>query len=675
MAAAPPNDAFANRIDLGNTSPVTANGSNVDATVETGEPKPNSATNSVWWRWTAPSSGLAEINTTGSLIADFPFPLDTELAVYTGTSLTGLIRLAENDDSGVLATSLVKFPAVAGTTYVIQVGGINGDEGSIKLAISVASASLANDAFANAVSLSTGVAATGSTVGSTLQTGEPVPPGIHPAAYGGSAWWAWTAPAAGWYRLVVDGGADGTAASIWSGSVLNALQPVHSNLTGTAASVPLYFQATAGTRYPMAVGWTANPGASLSLTVNPVAAPPASLNSLTVSALAVDVTDAAAAVDATFNLVSTLPFQNGSITQPWMNMAFNSRVFNASRRISGTATDGTYQVTLNLPRYLPPGPYRISRVSTSFTGGTGLDFGELSEAPFPAGASRTINVLNSGPVDNDSPTLARVELSPASVDVLNGDRVVTVVLQIIDPLAGFHGLWLELTGNGKSLVSLVDSSHRTAGTAQDGTYTVPITIHQDEDPGDYHLKISQVRDTLANKDPAVYDSTDPLFPGPFTGTVHVTKTGGTANPIDTWAAAQGLTGPDAEASADTDHDEILLETEFAMGTDPRDGRIQYFRPDAAGLPVGDLTGSGASRRLRLEFWIPDDPTALKLTYTAQFSSNGTTWTDVPQAAFLINAGSSLASSTGIRRRCTVLDPTAYSEGVTRNGRIRVTLNP
>ena len=417
----------------------------------------------------------------------------------------------------------------------------------------------------------------------------------------------------------------------------------------------------------MAVGWTVNASANLSLTVSPVAAPPATLDSLTVSTPAVDVTEAAATVDAAFHLVSIMPLENGSITHPWMNQMFKSRVFDSARRISGTATDGNYQVTLNLPRYLPPGPYRISRISTSFAGGTGLDFGELSEAPFPAGASRTINVTNSGPVDNDSPALARVELSPASVDVLNGPKVVTVVMQIVDPLAGFDSSVLQLIKDGKSLTYLVGSANRTAGTAQGGTYTVPITIHQDDDPGDYHLIISQIRDTLGNTGFTVFNSTDPLFPGPFTGTVHVTNTGGTANPIDTWAVAQGLTGPDAAATADTDRDGIILEMEFATGTDPKDGRIQYFRPDAAGLPVGDLTGSGASRRLMLEFWIPDDPAALKLTYTAQFSSNGTTWTDVPQAAFLINAGSSLASSTGIRRRCTVVDPTAYSEGVTRIG--------
>lgn len=205
----------------------------------------------------------------------------------------------------------------------------------------------------------------------------------------------------------------------------------------------------------MAVGWTVNASANLSLTVSPVAAPPATLDSLTVSTPAVDVTEAAATVDAAFHLVSIMPLENGSITHPWMNQMFKSRVFDSARRISGTATDDNYQVTLNLPRYLPPGPYRISRISTSFAGGTGLDFGELSEAPFPAGASRTINVTNSGPVDRDSPALTRVELSPASVDVLNGPKVVTVVMQIVDPLAGFDSSVLQLIKDGKSLTYLV----------------------------------------------------------------------------------------------------------------------------------------------------------------------------------------------------------------------------
>src|SRR5216117_2959909 len=76
--AAPVNDNFANAIPLTGLT-VTTTGSNSGATRESGEPihYSSSGTHSVWWRWTAPDSGLSTIDTFGS-------SFDTLLAVYTG---------------------------------------------------------------------------------------------------------------------------------------------------------------------------------------------------------------------------------------------------------------------------------------------------------------------------------------------------------------------------------------------------------------------------------------------------------------------------------------------------------------------------------------------------------------------------------------------------------------
>jgi len=66
---------------------------------------------------------LATINTTGS-------NFDTVLAVYTGSSVSGLAMITCNDDiaSGNLQ-SQVTFTATAGTTYRIQVGGFSSTSG------------------------------------------------------------------------------------------------------------------------------------------------------------------------------------------------------------------------------------------------------------------------------------------------------------------------------------------------------------------------------------------------------------------------------------------------------------------------------------------------------------------------------------------------------------------
>ncbi len=128
--APPPNDNFTNATVLSGPS-VAASGSNVNATIEPGEPVPNPsypANQTVWWDWTAVGDGYALISTLGS-------SFDTRLAIFTGASLTNLTLVAANDNwQGI--TSQVYFPVLSNTTYHVAVDGYYySPEGSIQLAI------------------------------------------------------------------------------------------------------------------------------------------------------------------------------------------------------------------------------------------------------------------------------------------------------------------------------------------------------------------------------------------------------------------------------------------------------------------------------------------------------------------------------------------------------------
>ena len=128
FAVPPENDNFATPVVLAGF-PASVMGTNADATLEQGEPIPvqdgNVAEASVWFRWTAPTSGSVRIDTLGS---DF----DTLLAVWNGDALTNLTLVAENDQySG--ASSAVFFEAETGMTYQIAVYGWNDERGSILL--------------------------------------------------------------------------------------------------------------------------------------------------------------------------------------------------------------------------------------------------------------------------------------------------------------------------------------------------------------------------------------------------------------------------------------------------------------------------------------------------------------------------------------------------------------
>lgn len=126
----PSNNAFAARPALaGGTVVVT--GTNRNADMEQGEPVPAGSTAwqaSIWWSWTAPASALTTVTTDGS-------NFDTLLGIYTGSALSSLINLGRDDDSGDGVASLLRFSAIQGQTYAIQVAGFNGSVGDVRLEI------------------------------------------------------------------------------------------------------------------------------------------------------------------------------------------------------------------------------------------------------------------------------------------------------------------------------------------------------------------------------------------------------------------------------------------------------------------------------------------------------------------------------------------------------------
>ncbi len=115
---------------------------------------------------------------------------DTLLAVYTGSAVTALTRVAFNDDCAQGGShSCVTFPVTPGTQYSIQVDGYNGARGVVRVGLTlVGNPAPSNDAFAAAGAT---FPATGTTVGATPETGEPRASG---AAAGASVWWRFTAP-------------------------------------------------------------------------------------------------------------------------------------------------------------------------------------------------------------------------------------------------------------------------------------------------------------------------------------------------------------------------------------------------------------------------------------------------------------------------------------------------
>jgi subtilisin family serine protease len=241
----PANDLFANRSVVTGTS-VIADGSNIGASKEVGEPyhAGNAGGKSVWWSWIAPANGSVNLTTIGS-------GFNTLLAVYIGTSVSGLSLVANNDDQWPADFSAINFTATAGTSYAFAVDGFNGAAGPIRLNLKM-SVPPPNDQFANRMVLSgSSVTTLGNNVNATKEAGEP----LHAGNSGGkSVWWTWTAPNSGPVAVTTAGSSFDTTLGVYTGTVVSGLTLVagDDDSGGWPASA-VSFNAKVGTAYQIAV--------------------------------------------------------------------------------------------------------------------------------------------------------------------------------------------------------------------------------------------------------------------------------------------------------------------------------------------------------------------------------------------------------------------------------------
>ncbi len=141
----PSNDNFAGATTISGMSG-SVTGSNVNATCESGEPLPNisaGATNTIWWTWTAPATGIAQVSTAGSKVSY------TAVGAYVGSPVSALTTVAASADS--YSQSSISFSVAAGTRYYIAVSGTDYRyQGTVKLTWSMFTPVPLNTALDNA---------------------------------------------------------------------------------------------------------------------------------------------------------------------------------------------------------------------------------------------------------------------------------------------------------------------------------------------------------------------------------------------------------------------------------------------------------------------------------------------------------------------------------------------
>jgi hypothetical protein len=146
----------------------------------------------VWFRWTAPSSGVFAVTTCGQT------SVDTKLAVYAGTSCPPGAPIGCEDDWGAVQ-ALVQFSAAAGSTFTFQLGTSPfGSPGTGTLRVLPVPNSASDECTLPVTVTGTGFFAFDNTLAATGTQGQSNP-GCVPVIL--DVWYSWTAPITGMATL------------------------------------------------------------------------------------------------------------------------------------------------------------------------------------------------------------------------------------------------------------------------------------------------------------------------------------------------------------------------------------------------------------------------------------------------------------------------------------------
>jgi len=230
----------------------------------------------VWYRWTAPFTGTARVET-----CNVGTGIDTKIAVYAGAGCPSSAALACSDDACATFESTVIFPVTTGQQYTIQIGLYPGGNppatpGAGFFAVSQF-VGIPNDECTGALPISGagphGYDTTSATTGSTGQTNTRCFI-FNTSAVSFDVWYSWTAASTGWVAVnTCAGGQHDLRIAVYQGGGCPTGEPLSCDddgcgiLSGSALAA---FFATAGQQYMFQIGsYQTVPGTTGFFTVDP----------------------------------------------------------------------------------------------------------------------------------------------------------------------------------------------------------------------------------------------------------------------------------------------------------------------------------------------------------------------------------------------------------------------
>jgi hypothetical protein len=173
-----------------------------------------------------------------------------------------------------------------------------------------------------------------------------------------------------------------------------------------------------------------------------------------------------------------------------------------AQRISGTATDGVYRSTLQIPWHAEPGRWNASAVLVDISGNTStLTTASLTAAGFPSSVNQT------GAGDTAAPQLVALGIAPSSVDTSLQSATITVSVHAVDDLSGVSDgvakaasqVVLRGPSGAHHARATLSVDHRTGGNPLDATFVVAVTLPRWSEQGTWTVESVTLIDQVGNR--------------------------------------------------------------------------------------------------------------------------------------------------------------------------------
>jgi hypothetical protein len=166
-------------------------------------------------------------------------------------------------------------------------------------------------------------------------------------------------------------------------------------------------------------------------------------------------------------------------------------------RSAGTALDGVYQGTFQMPRFSESGTWKVS--SLQFQDNAG-NFSNLTTNNLVSLGLPTDLVVTSTP-DSQGPTVSNIAVAPAIIDTSAAPQTITFQASVVEDVAGvdpFRTFLLVLSPSGQQFW-FATLSTLVSGDALNGVWGGSITFPQYSEAGNWVISSVQMTDLAANQ--------------------------------------------------------------------------------------------------------------------------------------------------------------------------------